>query len=316
MDPTTIASAISAAIDYMNAGAEQSWQGTVSTDLADIISKLDEIDDFLHALPGIFVTALDNEQRKVWATDISAHVDLIDGLIGASPAGPMDSATRDAWNQELAALALLLYANMDYPNWGFEQFAIVSSGIAAAAGLAKYIDKKEVFSPLISKAVNYYSAAIDASTSYSFALSKINATASRNQIATVSDSMLNKYWCDGWGDSIPMPHGGSMNIDYTFMVPGSIESGLGNIQYSKCPDRVSPGYMPGTSGTASVQQALDYFHGQIANYSAIGNQIVNIQNCIDSCNSILGELRRLNTLRRPLDSLHSRLRTPFDERAA
>ena len=66
MDPETIAAAVSAAVSFFKQQQDTNWKNSVSDKLDLIISNLDAIDAYLHAIPGIFITLLDNQQRKLW----------------------------------------------------------------------------------------------------------------------------------------------------------------------------------------------------------------------------------------------------------
>jgi hypothetical protein len=294
MDPEVIAAAISAAASYFQQQSDTDWKNSVSDKLDLILTKLDQIDAFLHAIPGIFVTLLDAQQRKVWVTQIGAAIKDINDLIQASPHGPTTSAEKTRWENHLDSTKTLLEENMDYTNWGFEQFAIIAVGIAAASGIAKFQPNRQTFKQLVRSALSYYYSAVDVNVNASFARVNTILTAQQNTLITGVNPLFETFWLNGMSDEITLPHGGGpKTFLYTYKCHGSVQQGVTGIDHGSVPDTGRWSYMPGTSGENAESQGVGILTSSASQFKSLTAQIASARLCINACNQIIMDLQHL-----------------------
>lgn len=266
-----------------------------------ILTELDVIDQYLQQLPGIFVTALDNNQRKIWATDIKTAIADINDLLQKFPQGPTSNDAEQAWQQQILNTKSLLESNMDYQNWGFEQYAIVASGISALSGLAKHKDALNLFPALVTRALAYYVAAVDGGISSSFQAAVNSYNSGRQQAAQSGDGLLNAPWCTGYGQTYTPPHGGHTYVTYTtYTITGSVEGGIGAVNYGMSP---VANFMPGTSGSDAENQGISIVNQFRNSYLSYSNEVISATAVINSCNRIINGLHALATKQRFLKSV-------------
>ena len=130
----------------------------------------------------------------------------------------------------------LLEDNMDFANWGFEQFAIVATGVAAASGIAKYAPNKKEFAALVKSALAYYYSAIDPNVSSSFANALAVLTSQQTSLSTRIDSYFETFWNSGVGDEFNPPHGPPKSFVYIYKCHGNIQTSVTGEDHASRPD--------------------------------------------------------------------------------
>jgi hypothetical protein len=278
------------------AAQDTDWKNSVSDGLAAILNELSDIDNYLHSIPGIFKTVLDDEQRKLWKTQIQTNVSDINDLIKDNPHGPNTAILKEDWDKALTHIKSLVEDNMDYPDWGFEQFAIVAVGISAASGIAKYLSDRSKFRDLVDHGLVYYKAALDINVDDSFKTVNQNATTVRSQLVATYDPYFNTFWSTGQGEESSPPHGPPHGVVFLFNYPGSVETGLGQPIPKTVSDHTNPPFMPGTSGENAQDEAYNILSSAVAEYNSLSQTIVQSQACMNSCQTIIQELTRMKAL--------------------
>ncbi|MBR0792161.1 hypothetical protein JQ631_24010 [Bradyrhizobium manausense] len=290
---TIIIAVVKAAAEFYEKEQDIQWKNSVSGKLNEIISKLAEIDAFLHLIPGIFVTLLDAEQRKIWATQIRSAVEDANDLMATSPRGPRSDSERRRWETHFDHIKTLVEDNMDFENWGFEQFAIVAVGISAAAGLAKFNHNKKLFKDFVKTAIEYYASAIDPKTKASFANALETLTADQNALVADISPLFERVWYSGIGDAIDPPsgHGHTTKFIQHYLCHGSIQTGVTGVDHSTA-SRAGD-FMPGTAGPDAEEQGIRLLNNSAQTFASRNKQIESARNCIEVCTSIIATLRTM-----------------------
>ena len=194
VEPSTVAAAVGAAVEYVKGGKEIEWKASVSSKLDYIISQLNNVIDELRSLRVWIKEALLEESRRILLEEIDSHRKSVEDIIVGYGGVPDEEAIKRLTNL-YTRIKVATDRLCRWQDYGFVQFQGVISGALTVLLVCKHVKIPEAENrEFISRVVAYLEEASNILNEKSIAYARNQLALECGQQRAFIYNMLDKWW--------------------------------------------------------------------------------------------------------------------------